>query len=111
MNTKNQENRFGTKKQGNGPWARSFKACCHLAMKLTQLREQLMQRLTAQVQGRLSELLVRRAIIEAEALAWSTRYPLLFLPVLAEEKVLAASQWAGRQHEVLARQKALATIL
>lgn len=70
-----------------------------------------MQRLAVQVQGQISELLVRRAIIEAEALAWSTRYPLLFLPVLAEEKVQKAGQWAGRQHEILERQKALATIL
>jgi hypothetical protein len=111
MNTKNRKNQVEGEIKGNGPWARSIQACCSLAIKLKQLREQLMLKLVEEVQGRISEVLVRKALIEAEALAWSTQYPLLFLPVLAEEKVRNAGQWAGHQREILERQRALATIL
>ena len=109
MNTKNLRNPLETKVKGNGPLARSIQACCGLALKLKQLREQLMLRLVEEVQGRVSEALVRKALIEAEALAWSTQFPLLFLPVLAEEKVRTVGQWTGRQHEILERQKALSS--
>jgi hypothetical protein len=60
------------------------------------------------VGGSLPEPLVRQAATEAEALAWATSYPLLFLPVLVEEKIEGARQWANRQREILERQKALA---
>ena len=56
----------------------------------------------------LPEPLVRQAATEAEALAWATPYPLLFLPVLVEEKIEGARQWASRQREILERQTALA---
>jgi hypothetical protein len=41
-------------------------------------------------------------------LAWSTPYPLLFLPALAEEKVMGAAQWANRQQMILQRAQGLA---
>lgn len=50
-----------------------------------------------------------QAATEAEALAWSTPYPLLFLPVLMEEKVHEARRWAARQRDILDRQRHLAT--
>lgn len=45
---------------------------------------------------------VRLALVEAEALAWSTAYPHLFLPALAEEKIQYVRQWTRRQAQVTA---------
>ena len=46
------------------------------------------------------ELLLKRAVNEAEALAWQTAYPHLLFPTLAEEKAVAAQQWVIRQKEL-----------
>ena len=48
----------------------------------------------------ISEELLRKVIIEAEGLAVLTPYPLLLLPVLAEEKVERMKKWAIRQRQV-----------
>ena len=61
----------------------------------------------ALVMDRLPDKLVRQSMTEAEALAWSTPYPLLVLPVLMEEKVAGACEWARRQREILERQREL----
>lgn len=45
----------------------------------------------------------RLALNEAEALAWQTGYPHLLFPVLATEKIQAATDWSARQK--LLRQK------
>jgi hypothetical protein len=68
----------------------------------------LIWKLGVEMQGGLSLAMVRRAVTQAEALAWSTSYPTLFLPVLAEEKVASARRWARYQHGVLERQRVLA---
>jgi len=44
--------------------------------------------------------MLRLAAIEAEALAWLTPFPHLFLPVLLEEKLDAARQYVTRQDQV-----------
>ena len=46
------------------------------------------------------ERLVRLALNEAEAAAWQTRYPHLFFPTLAVEKVRAVAAWNARQQSV-----------
>lgn len=46
---------------------------------------------------------VRRAANEAAALAWTTAYPLLFFPVLFEEKAAGALLQAERQESVRRR--------
>ena len=46
------------------------------------------------------ERLVRLALNEAEAAAWQTRYPHLFFPTLAVEKVRAVADWNARQQSV-----------
>ena len=46
------------------------------------------------------ERLVRLALNEAEAAAWQTRYPHLFFPTLAAEKVRAVAAWNARQQSV-----------
>jgi hypothetical protein len=54
------------------------------------------------------EQLLQSAVNEAEAVAWQTPYPHLFFPVLAEEKALAAQQWANRQRVIHARTESFA---
>jgi hypothetical protein len=51
--------------------------------------------------------LVRRAANEAAAMAWSTPFPVLFFPVLFEEKITAAAARAARQSLILARSREL----
>jgi hypothetical protein len=46
------------------------------------------------------ERLVRLALNEAEAAAWQTKYPHLFFPALATEKVRAVAAWNARQQSV-----------
>ncbi len=50
---------------------------------------------------------LRRAANEAAALAWVTRYPILFFPVLFEEKAETALLRAERQEQVLQRSRGL----
>jgi len=106
MNTENRVNFLKTKTQQNGPLARSVQACRDVAAKFNELTDRLMQKLAADVQGLIPESMLKQAVTEAEALACSTPYPLLFLPVLAEEKVMTARQWARHQTEILERQTA-----
>jgi len=82
--------------------------CVQARERANTLKGRLVRRLAAEGGGRVPEPIFRQATAEAEALAWSTSYPLLFLPVLMEEKVEGARRWANRQREVLERQKALA---
>jgi len=50
---------------------------------------------------------LRRAANEAAALAWTTPFPLLFLPALFEEKTLAARHHTARQRSVRVRSREL----
>ncbi|SPE62422.1 conserved hypothetical protein [Verrucomicrobia bacterium] len=50
---------------------------------------------------------LRRAAQEAAALAWVTPYPVLFFPVLFEEKAQAAWLHAERQYQVRERSREL----
>jgi hypothetical protein len=50
---------------------------------------------------------LRRAANEAAALAWFTPFPLLFFPVLLEEKARAARQQGARQRRILIRSQNL----
>jgi hypothetical protein len=84
---------------------------CNLARKFGELRDELRAKLEVDAQDSTSGKLIRQAVVEAEAVAWSTPYPLLFLPALAEEKVLAAKRWADRQQLILRRQRELANLL
>ena len=46
------------------------------------------------------ERLVRLALNEAEAAAWQTKFPHLFFPALAAEKVQAVANWNARQQSM-----------
>ena len=74
---------------------------------LERLRVQL---LTRHLEGRyVSQFAdpLRRAADEAAALAWATRYPLLVLPALVEEKARAALLRPGRQQQIRQRSREL----
>ena len=73
---------------------RRFSAEC--SQKLAALKDRVASDLAGQF-GALNSSLVRQVVNEADSLAATTPFPSLFLPVLAEEKVRAASQWAARQ--------------
>jgi hypothetical protein len=76
---------------------RRFSAEC--SQKLAALKDRLAADLANQF-GTLNVRLVRQVVSEADSLAATTPFPSLFLPVLAEEKVRAASQWAARQQSI-----------
>ena len=50
---------------------------------------------------------LRRAANEAAGLAWITPFPLLFFPVLLEEKVCAARRQEARQRQIRQRTEGL----
>jgi hypothetical protein len=101
MTTTIETNERKVKAPGAGTLAKCTEICRNAARKLKQLEEQLMHKLTAETLDSVPQRLVRQAVNEAEALAWSTPYPLLFLPELAQEKVQSARQWSRRQQQIL----------
>src|SRR5258708_1450409 len=111
MKDSNQSERWESGHRRNGPLAKSIEACRHALGKCSHYRDGIIQKRVGEVKDMLPEPLVRRAVMDAEALAWSTPFPLLFLPALVEEKVSTAREWADRQQQVLERQRALAGAL
>jgi hypothetical protein len=99
----------GAKSPISGP----LHACRNAAAKLDELRIKVLRMLAfdSDTGAELPQALLERAVAEAEALAWTTPYPLLFLPALAEEKVVHARQWSERQQEILAREGAAVAIV
>ncbi len=75
---------------------------------LQNLKSRLTRELAAGFFGILSENQVRQMVSEADSLAATTGFPALFLPTLAEEKVLAASNWQLRQRAIRERSLVLA---
>lgn len=64
---------------------------------LEKLKERLLATELARTVSLDANVLLRRAANEAVALVWLTPYPLLLLPVLFDEKALAARKSASRQ--------------
>jgi hypothetical protein len=103
MTTTIETNGRESKGPGTGTLAKCTELCRTAARKLKQLEAQLISKLTAETQDSVPRQLVQQAVNEAEALAWSTPYPLLFLPELAQEKIQSARQWNRRQQEIYRR--------
>lgn len=62
------------------------------------------QQLRQQFLGAFADLyLLDFTLNEAESVAWSTPFPHLFFPALAEEKIGKALAWAKHQRQVKAR--------
>ena len=55
-----------------------------------------------------SDLMLRMAVAEAEAIAWQTPVPHLIFPTLAMERVQAVSNWSERQQRVRRQNPVLA---
>lgn len=70
---------------------------------LDSLKERLLQPLLEKRGGGQGEAALRRAGTEAAALAWTTPFPLLFLPALLDEKVDRAERHLARQKTILER--------
>jgi hypothetical protein len=83
-----------------------FSAAC--LEKFHRLKESVTERLASEFSEVLSLESIRHAVNEAEALVASVPFPALFLPVLAEEKVILASRWQAKQQSIRGRPLALA---
>ena len=70
---------------------------------LDSLKERLLRPVIEKIDDPHAEASVRRAGTEAAALAWTTPFPLLFLPELLDEKVDKAKQHLARQKTILER--------
>jgi hypothetical protein len=79
------------------------------ATRVKQAERGLIERLHEELGGQVPDELFQKAVLEAEALAWTTAYPLLFLPGLAEEKISSVRQWVKHQREVQTEQRIFAT--
>ena len=75
---------------------------------LERLKERLLRELFRATPDPELNPLLRRAANEATALAWTTPYPLLVLPVLLEEKADAARSYARHQSGIWKRREELA---
>ncbi|MDB6123810.1 MAG: hypothetical protein JWQ71_2803 [Pedosphaera sp.] len=93
-------NSLGRVFECGGSLDKSLGACRKLAAKFFQMKGRFIERLREEVKGHVPDAYFRKAILEAEALASSTGYPWLLLPVLAEEKVGNAQQWVRRQRNI-----------
>jgi hypothetical protein len=89
-----------TQRNARSGFSRFSTACQE---KIHQLKETLTADLASRFGGTLRPETVRQVVNEADALAASTGFPALFLPVLAEEKVVFASQWQNKQRTIRER--------
>src|SRR5262245_26431323 len=70
---------------------------------LDNLKARLLQPLMEKTSDQDAEAALCRAGTEAAALAWTTPFPLLFLPALLDEKVDRAERYLARQKSILQR--------
>ena len=72
-------------------------------VELDSLKDRLLRPLIEKSGDQHAETALRRAGTEAAALAWTTPFPLLFLPALLDEKVDRAERHLARQRTILER--------
>jgi hypothetical protein len=70
---------------------------------LDRLKDTLLRPLLEKSGDQHAEVALRRAGTEAAALAWTTPFPLLFLPALLAEKVKKTEEHLERQRTILER--------
>ena len=87
--------------------AATFRAIQQTA--LEQFKHRLLQELLARMSRPEFNPVLRRAANEAASLAWTTPFPLLFLPALLEEKAARAVEQHQRQTHVRKRSRLLLT--
>lgn len=74
---------------------------------LERLKDRLLRELLERAENGLLYAGFRRAANEAAALAWATSFPLLFFPVLLEEKANETARHAARQSAINRRGRRL----
>jgi hypothetical protein len=86
--------------RGNGGLLRKAcgTSCRRIRAQIAGVKEAIFAETTRVFSG--PEQLVRLALNEAEATAWQTKYPHLFFPTLAAEKVREVAHWNARQQFV-----------
>ncbi|MGC3956492.1 MAG: hypothetical protein QM813_00505 [Verrucomicrobiota bacterium] len=77
---------------------RRFSTAC--LSKLNEVKERVTRELVTEHGAAINVALIRQAVQEADSLAATTPFPSLFLPALAEEKVLVAAAWNSRQASI-----------
>jgi hypothetical protein len=82
-----------------------LKSCDKILARIKEAKTTILAEAQGRNQG--SDLMLRLAVAEAEAIAWQTGVPHLIFPTLAMERVQAVSNWSDRQQSVR-RQSALA---
>ncbi len=94
--------------RGNGGLLR--KACRESCRKIRAQLAGVKEAILAESSGAFPapERLVRLALNEAEAAAWQTKYPHLFFPTLAVEKVEAVAAWNVHQRLLTGQTRSLA---
>lgn len=104
MNTtkQNKNNLTGTK----AFTAACLGACGKISAQLTQAKNNLVAEFRDRFQNHESWLDL--VLFQADAIAQQTNYPHLFFPLLAAEKLQAATQWQLRQQSMLKLQPAYA---
>ena len=85
---------------------RPFSAGC--LAKWSAVKEIVTGNLAAEYGALLPARQLQQVVNEADALAAFTPFPALFLPTLAEEKVLAAAAWNRKQQSLFAKNDAIA---
>jgi hypothetical protein len=96
-----------SRENGNGASTLSqacLKSCKRILAQIGRAKDAIFAeaRDTLEVQDQMLRLVLN----EAEALAWQTRFPHLFFPALAVEKVQEAAAWDSRQRAVAGRTRA-----
>jgi hypothetical protein len=80
------------------------------AITLADLKAQLLARAIDEAADETVAKLFRLAAGEAEALAWQTPFPLLFLPILIEEKLEAVHRYATHQARLVTSAEAAGVV-
>jgi hypothetical protein len=91
---------FDVSPKNSGSGFHRFSAAC------LEMFQRLEERISNELSWRFATVrpeLLRHAVNEAAALAATTSFPALFLPVLAEEKVFLASRWQRKQRVIQER--------
>lgn len=92
-------------------WVSGFKqACLKSCDKVIDRIKETKAAILAEAQRnpQASDLMLRLAVAEAEAIAWQTPVPHLIFPTLALERVQAVSNWNERQQRVRRKNPVLA---
>lgn len=84
-------------------FTRSTVLCRGTVERVRKLKTRLIEQFRSEFDSARHDRLIRHAVREAEALAWLTPFPHLFLPMLAEEKLQSAHAWRERQQQIMAR--------